>query len=56
MQTCYFSAGKDFLIRYETFLKKNSRRAMQRKSLARLVPQVRDAIAAQADAHRQAQK
>jgi len=45
----------DFLMRHETLLKKNPRMAMQLKNLARLDAPARDAIRAQASAHRQAQ-
>ena len=45
----------DFLNRHEALLKKNPRMAMQLKNLARLDVPTRDAIAAQADAHRHAQ-
>lgn len=45
----------DFLIRHETLLKKNPRMAMQLKNLARLDSAARDAIRAQASAHRLAQ-
>ena len=45
----------DFLNRHEILLKKNPRMAMQLKNLARLDASARDAIAAQANAHRQAQ-
>jgi deoxyribodipyrimidine photolyase-related protein len=43
------------LLRHEDLLKKNPRMAMQLKNLARLEPPARDAIRAQAAAHRQAQ-
>ncbi len=45
----------DFLMRHEVLLKKNPRMAMQLKNLSRLDPPTRDAIRAQAQAHRQAQ-
>jgi deoxyribodipyrimidine photolyase-related protein len=45
----------DFLNRHEVLLKKNPRMAMQLKNLARLDGPARDAIAAQASAHREAQ-
>ena len=45
----------DFLMRHETLLKKNPRMAMQLKNLARLDDAARDAITAQATAHRHAQ-
>jgi deoxyribodipyrimidine photolyase-related protein len=45
----------DFLLRHEDLLKKNPRMAMQLKNLARLDLPARDAIRAQASAHRQAQ-
>ena len=45
----------DFLNRHEVLLKKNPRMAMQLKNLNRLDAQARDAIAAQAEAHRHAQ-
>jgi deoxyribodipyrimidine photolyase-related protein len=45
----------NFLMRHEDLLKKNPRMAMQLKNLARLDPQVREAIAAQATTHRNAQ-
>jgi deoxyribodipyrimidine photolyase-related protein len=45
----------DFLTRHETLLRQNARMAMQLKNLDRLVPEVREAIAAQAQAHRAAQ-
>ncbi len=45
----------DFLLRHEDLLKKNPRMAMQLKNLARLESPARDAIRAQATAHRQAQ-
>jgi deoxyribodipyrimidine photolyase-related protein len=45
----------DFLMRHETLLKKNPRLAMQLKNLQRLDLPTRDAIRAQADAHRQSQ-
>jgi deoxyribodipyrimidine photolyase-related protein len=45
----------DFLMRHETLLKKNPRMAMQLKNLARLDDAARQAIAAQATAHRHAQ-
>ncbi len=46
---------RDFLMRHETLLKKNPRMAMQLKNLARLDDAARDAITAQATAHRHAQ-
>ena len=46
----------DFLMRHETLLKKNPRMGMQLKNLARLDTTARDAISAQAVAHRQAQQ
>ena len=46
----------DFLMRHETLLKKNPRMGMQLKNLARLDTTARDAISAQAAAHRQAQQ
>jgi deoxyribodipyrimidine photolyase-related protein len=45
----------DFLMRHEELLKKNPRMAMQLKNLARLDGASRDAITAQAAAHRHAQ-
>jgi len=45
----------DFLLRHELLLEKNPRMAMQLKNLARLDQEARDAITAQATAHRQAQ-
>ena len=45
----------DFLMRHEVLLKKNPRMAMQLKNLARLEAPAREAIAAQAQAHRDAQ-
>ena len=45
----------DFLIRHEALLKKNPRMAMQLKNLARLDANAREAITAQANAHRAAQ-
>lgn len=45
----------DFLMRHETLFKKNPRMAMQLKNLARLDDAARDAITAQATAHRHAQ-
>ena len=45
----------DFLNRHEVMLKKNPRMAMQLKNLTRLDATARDAISAQAAAHRQAQ-
>ena len=45
----------DFLARHEPLLKKNPRMAMQLKNLGRLDAPARDAIAAQAAAHRAAQ-
>jgi deoxyribodipyrimidine photolyase-related protein len=45
----------DFLLRHETLLTKNPRMAMQLKNLARLEPPAREAIVAQATAHRLAQ-
>jgi deoxyribodipyrimidine photolyase-related protein len=45
----------DFLMRHEPLLKKNPRMAMQLKNLARLEAPAREAIAAQAAAHRGAQ-
>ena len=45
----------DFLNRHEVMLKKNPRMAMQLKNLARLDATAREAIAAQATAHRHAQ-
>ena len=45
----------DFLNRHEVLLKKNPRMAMQLKNLARLDAPAREAITAQAAAHRQAQ-
>lgn len=45
----------DFLLRHEVLLKKNPRMAMQLKNLERLDPGERDAIRAQASAHREAQ-
>ncbi|MBC7620035.1 MAG: cryptochrome/photolyase family protein [Candidatus Saccharibacteria bacterium] len=45
----------DFLSRHEVMLKKNPRMAMQLKNLARLDAPAREAISAQAAAHRQAQ-
>ena len=45
----------DFLNRHEVMLKKNPRMAMQLKNLARLDAPAREAISAQAVAHRQAQ-
>ncbi len=46
----------DFLIRHENLLKKNPRMAMQLKNLARIDVPARDAITAQAIAHRNAQR
>ena len=45
----------DFLMRHEVLLKKNPRMAMQLKNLARLDAPAREAISAQATAHRQGQ-
>ena len=45
----------DFLMRHEALLKKNPRMAMQLKNLARLEAPAREAIIAQATAHRHAQ-
>ena len=45
----------DFLMRHEALLKKNPRMAMQLKNLARLDAPAREAITAQATAHRHAQ-
>ena len=45
----------DFLMRHEALLKKNPRMAMQLKNLARLEAPAREAITAQATAHRHAQ-
>jgi len=45
----------DFLMRHEVLLKKNPRMGMQLKNLARLGETARDAIRAQAIAHRLAQ-
>ena len=45
----------DFLNRHEVMLKKNPRMAMQLKNLGRLDSAAREAISAQATAHRQAQ-
>jgi len=45
----------DFLMRHEVLLKKNPRMGMQLKNLARLDEAARDAISAQATAHRLAQ-
>ena len=45
----------DFLSRHEVMLKKNPRMAMQLKNLARLDAPAREAISAQATAHRHAQ-
>ena len=44
----------DFLMRHETLLRQNPRMAMQMKNLDRLAPEAREAIAAQARAHRSA--
>ena len=46
----------DFLMRHELLLRKNPRMAMQLKNLSRLDPPTRDAIRAQAAAHRQSQQ
>lgn len=46
----------DFLMRHETLLKRNPRMGMQLKNLSRLDAPVRDAIGAQALAHRLAQR
>lgn len=55
-QACPFTTLYwDFLARHETLLKKNPRMAMQLKNLARLDATAREAIAAQATAHRAAQ-
>ncbi len=55
-QACpYTTLYWDFLNRHEVMLKKNPRMAMQLKNLARLDAQAREAISAQATAHRQAQ-
>jgi len=54
-QACpYTTLYWDFLNRHEVLLKKNPRMAMQLKNLGRLDVAARDAIAAQATAHRQA--
>lgn len=45
----------DFLMRHEPLLRQNARMAMQMKNLDRLAPEAREAIAAQAGAHRAAQ-
>lgn len=45
----------DFLMRHEPMLRQNPRMAMQMKNLDRLAPDVREAIDAQARAHRLAQ-
>jgi len=45
----------DFLMRHEALLRQNPRMAMQMKNLDRLAPEAREAIAAQAGAHRAAQ-
>jgi deoxyribodipyrimidine photolyase-related protein len=45
----------DFLMRHEKLLTKNPRMAMQLKNLARLDASAREAIQAQATAHRHAQ-
>jgi len=45
----------DFLMRHEPLLRQNPRMAMQMKNLDRLEPEAREAIAAQALAHRAAQ-
>lgn len=45
----------DFLMRHEPLLRQNPRMAMQMKNLDRLAPEAREAIAAQAGAHRAAQ-
>ena len=45
----------DFLMRHEPLLRQNPRMAMQMKNLDRLAPEAREAIAAQARAHRDAQ-
>jgi len=45
----------DFLMRHEGLLRGNPRMAMQMKNLDRLAPEAREAIAAQASAHRAAQ-
>ncbi len=55
-QACpYTTLYWDFLNRHEVLLKKNPRMAMQLKNLARLDTSARDAITAQAQAHRVAQ-
>ena len=55
-QACPFTTLYwDFLARHEALLKKNPRMAMQLKNLARLDAPAREAIAAQATAHRAAQ-
>lgn len=55
-QACPFTTLYwDFLARHETLLKTNPRMAMQLKNLARLDAPAREAIAAQATAHRAAQ-
>ena len=55
-QACpYTTLYWDFLNRHQVLLKKNPRMAMQLKNLARLDTSARDAIAAQANAHRHAQ-
>jgi deoxyribodipyrimidine photolyase-related protein len=45
----------DFLMRHEPLLRQNPRMAMQMKNLDRLAPEAREAIAAQARVHRDAQ-
>lgn len=45
----------EFLMRHETLLRQNPRMAMQMKNLDRLAPDAREAIAVQANAHRNAQ-
>ena len=55
-QACPFTTLYwDFLLRHEDLLKKNPRMAMQLKNLARLDVPAREAITAQATAHRNAQ-
>jgi deoxyribodipyrimidine photolyase-related protein len=45
----------DFLMRHEPLLRQNARMAMQMKNLDRLLPDAREAIAAQAQVHRAVQ-